>query len=460
MYPCRGWVGFAESKGKREVTGSSELLHCVDALIGGHFGAREIRSGVRCSVAVIAAAAACRRLWRTDRRTISKPFLDERGRLTAAAIRADDQLACGQVEVESAANRRHGVGSLCVTQVLPQVLAKERRGLRLGKAGSHRSGAPALKLQRLVVLAFFDERILLGFSLGVGLSRKARLRLSVLPASFLSGGGKLSFEPRRLCDDGRKRAMRAVVKVNFSVADFQFWHGGRLPSAMDAHSRVRSSPNPVTNQTRCRPDNGRYCSAMQQDSTARAAYFSDLAKKKAVGVGLQVVATAARNAVAAISAKTESGYLQEAAADALAVRSNVKLVAAIAGAVLDARGVVFAALVASMLDGFVRTAEVDGAAIGVDFSMSDDDKTALLGHPIVEATAEEQAQRLGDNLQWRLRAVSTRAAIGSLPIESLADELDAQVSAWADQVARLAADAWFAGATAARSALVSAIRAG
>lgn len=199
---------------------------------------------------------------------------------------------------------------------------------------------------------------------------------------------------------------------------------------------------------------------MQQDSTARAAYFSDLAKKKAVGVGLQVVATAARNAVAAISAKTESGYLQEAAADALAVRSNVKLVAAIAGAVLDARGVVFAALVASMLDGFVRTAEVDGAAIGVDFSMSDDDKTALLGHPIVEATAEEQAQRLGDNLQWRLRAVSTRAAIGSLPIESLADELDAQVSAWADQVARLAADAWFAGATAARSALVSAIRAG
>lgn len=189
----------------------------------------------------------------------------------------------------------------------------------------------------------------------------------------------------------------------------------------------------------------------------RAAVFAQRAQVAAAGVVGPAVIAASRKAVASVAAQTEAGYLRESAHDVAFVRANPGLVAALGQTQQQARAVVQDQALAALEDGYRTTLDGESSQLGLRAAITPADLAALAGHPIVDATAAEWGVFLAARLDWRLRSVATRAALGSLRPAAIPDQVDQAGRSWAQEVGRLAADAWHAGVTAARLAMAQAL---
>lgn len=189
----------------------------------------------------------------------------------------------------------------------------------------------------------------------------------------------------------------------------------------------------------------------------RSALFASRAQRAAMGVMTATIARASQRAVAAVAAQTEAGYLAEASHDVAALRRDTGLVAGLSDLESRARAVVADQALSALEDGYRTAAEADAARLGVGFTFEESDRAGLAGHPIVDATATEWGTFLAGRLSWRVRSVSTRAALGGIQPAAIPGQVDAAAQAWAQEVGRLAADAWHAGRTAARMSLARAL---
>jgi hypothetical protein len=186
----------------------------------------------------------------------------------------------------------------------------------------------------------------------------------------------------------------------------------------------------------------------------RSAAFAGTAQRAALSVLSDAVVAASRSAVASVAAQTEAGYLAEAAHDVSALRADQALLSKRGQMQNAARDLVRSLALEALADGFRETGTAESARWGLGFAMTPADQAALAGHPIVDATATEWADELARRLDWRVRAVATRAALNAIKPEAIPQQLQAASVAWANEVARLVADAWHAGRTAARNAMV------
>lgn len=191
--------------------------------------------------------------------------------------------------------------------------------------------------------------------------------------------------------------------------------------------------------------------------TDHAARWSATATRSALGVLAPAVARAARNVVDTVAKQTEAGYLAEAAHDVRAVRTDAGLGAELRRIDGNARTLVMQFARDAMADGYRATMEAEAPRVGLAFSWSEADASALAGHPIVDATAGEWAVFLADRLLWRVRGVATRGALGAIRTEAIPGQVAATGTAWADEVGRLVGDAYHAGIGAARAAMARAI---
>lgn len=181
------------------------------------------------------------------------------------------------------------------------------------------------------------------------------------------------------------------------------------------------------------------------------------AMRAALAVFAPAISASATAAVRAVDARTESGYLAEAARDVAALRADPGLARSLAGLEASAAEVVHEHLSRSMQSAFRSTIEGEAPGLGLRFSWSDADAATLAGHPIVDRTAAEWAEELARRAGWRVRSVVTQAALGAIQSTAVAGRIQRGAQAWADEVARLVGDAWHAGTTAARAAMARAL---
>jgi hypothetical protein len=189
----------------------------------------------------------------------------------------------------------------------------------------------------------------------------------------------------------------------------------------------------------------------------RSVQFAARSIREAMGVMTGTIARASQRAVSMVAAQTEAGYLQEAAHDVAALRQDAGLASGLSELSARARATVMGSSLLALEDGYRTTVEANAKRLGLSFEFTDADKAALAGHPIVDGTPAEWATFLADRLVWRVRSVSTRAALGAIKPAAIPDEINAAAQAWAQEVGRLVGDAWHAGASAAQHAMARAL---
>jgi hypothetical protein len=189
----------------------------------------------------------------------------------------------------------------------------------------------------------------------------------------------------------------------------------------------------------------------------RSELFAGRAQQAALGVITPAIVRASQQAVSAVAAQTEAGYLAESAHDVAAMRADHRLIRGLSELVAQARKVVLDQAMAALSDGYRTTMDSEASRLGLRFTDGPEVAANLLGHPIVDATPTEWATFLAGRLEWRIRGIATRAALGAIKPAAIPAQTDAAGQAWAVEVARLAGDAWHAGRSAARAALARAL---